>query len=129
MSREQELKKIGHLLQQRRADLVSAFTAAQSELDALKAQERDPEYEEGAQTDLADFTLSKLMDNQRTELQAIDGALARLEAGTFGTCVDCDGEIEMRRLQAVPFALRCEEDAAEFEENQRGGAAHAHPSL
>ena len=41
------------------------------------------------------------------ELQALDAALARLDAGTFGQCTDCGGPIAAARLQAMPEAPRC----------------------
>ena len=39
--------------------------------------------------------------------QQIDEALARLDEGAFGLCVDCGVEISEKRLKAVPFARRC----------------------
>jgi DnaK suppressor protein len=41
------------------------------------------------------------------EYQAGRAALARLEAGDYGTCVDCGESIPAPRLQAQPFAIRC----------------------
>jgi RNA polymerase-binding transcription factor DksA len=41
------------------------------------------------------------------EYQAGRAALARLEAGDYGTCVDCGETIPAPRLQAQPFAIRC----------------------
>jgi DnaK suppressor protein len=41
------------------------------------------------------------------ELRRIDGALRRLNAATFGQCVDCAREIPLRRLEAEPTAVRC----------------------
>jgi RNA polymerase-binding transcription factor DksA len=43
------------------------------------------------------------------ELKAIDAALVRLEKGTYGICVRCDGPISEARLNAVPHAALCEE--------------------
>jgi DnaK suppressor protein len=40
-------------------------------------------------------------------LRDIDFALQRLEEGTYGVCVDCDGQIPARRLRALPWASRC----------------------
>jgi len=34
-------------------------------------------------------------------------ALARLDAGEYGYCAECGGEIAERRLRALPFAVRC----------------------
>jgi DnaK suppressor protein len=42
-------------------------------------------------------------------LRRVDEALARLENGVYGSCVDCNGEIPDKRLKALPFALRCRE--------------------
>jgi len=41
------------------------------------------------------------------EYQAGRTALARLEAGDYGTCIDCGDAIPPARLQAEPFAVRC----------------------
>ncbi|HWA64569.1 MAG TPA: TraR/DksA C4-type zinc finger protein [Candidatus Paceibacterota bacterium] len=40
-------------------------------------------------------------------LQAIKAALARLDQGKFGTCVDCGDAISDRRLESMPWAIRC----------------------
>jgi DnaK suppressor protein len=40
-------------------------------------------------------------------LQDIEGALERLESGTYGRCADCGAEIPAARLRAMPFADRC----------------------
>ena len=40
-------------------------------------------------------------------LQDIEGALDRLESGTYGRCSDCGAEIPVTRLRAKPFAERC----------------------
>ena len=34
-------------------------------------------------------------------------ALARIESGTYGRCVDCDAELPGERLEARPEAARC----------------------
>ena len=37
----------------------------------------------------------------------IDAALRRVDAGTYGRCVECEEPIAFERLRALPFALRC----------------------
>ena len=37
----------------------------------------------------------------------IDEALVRLDAGKYGSCFECAGEIADLRLRALPFAVRC----------------------
>ena len=50
---------------------------------------------------------------KRTTLRLIEAALQRMTEGSFGTCVACSDEIQIRRLQAVPwtqFCLSCQEE-------------------
>ena len=54
-------------------------------------------------------------------LSRIDVALFRLDAGEYGVCVDCHGEITERRLRALPFAVRCQ--ACEEKREQAHGRA------
>ncbi len=102
-------------LQRRRRAILETTRRADAELDALRSAERDPEFEEGAQTEHEAFTLSRLGEAQRRELQQIDAALARLEAGEYGLCADCGQEIDPRRLKALPYALLCAECASRRE--------------
>lgn len=57
-------------------------------------RELDEGLEEGAQQTLAD----------------IDAALARIEAGTYGTCEVCGKPIAPERLEAIPWARLCIDD-------------------
>jgi len=43
----------------------------------------------------------------RALLHALDAALARIEAGAYGVCTGCGGEIGTRRLVAFPWATSC----------------------
>ena len=48
-----------------------------------------------------------LRDLNEVQLAAVDAALARLEAGTYGTCVTCGKPISDARLEALPAAAHC----------------------
>jgi DnaK suppressor protein len=49
-----------------------------------------------------------LLQMQSETLVRIDAALARLDAGGYGLCLECADEIATRRLRALPFAVRCQ---------------------
>ena len=49
-----------------------------------------------------------LIQMRAETLSRIDAALVRLDAGEYGSCADCKGEVAKRRLQALPFAVRCQ---------------------
>jgi DnaK suppressor protein len=51
-----------------------------------------------------DYTLG---ENSEEILGQIDAALARMDAGSYGTCVDCGREIVPERLEASPWASLC----------------------
>ena len=47
------------------------------------------------------------VDRDAAEIAAIDAALERLDAGTYGQCVDCGAAIDATRLAHSPEAARC----------------------
>jgi RNA polymerase-binding protein DksA len=49
------------------------------------------------------------------ELQAIQQALARMDAGEYGTCADCGKPIALRRLMNAPASTRCLDCQQAFE--------------
>ena len=51
-----------------------------------------------------DYTLG---ENSGQVLSEIDAALSRIDDGTYGTCVNCRGEIPLARLEAQPWASLC----------------------
>ena len=51
-----------------------------------------------------DYTLE---EHDERLLEAIDAALARIDAGTYGTCVNCGRSIAPERLEAMPWATLC----------------------
>jgi DnaK suppressor protein len=50
----------------------------------------------------------------------IEGALRRVQDGTFGRCESCGTIIPPARLRAVPFAVRCRDCQAQAEESGSG---------
>jgi RNA polymerase-binding transcription factor DksA len=48
-----------------------------------------------------------LLENEGEILREVDGALKRIDRGTFGRCENCRQEISKLRLKAVPYARYC----------------------
>ena len=61
-----------------------------------------------------EFTLS-LMANDEGTLDAIEAALERIEDGTYGSCMECDGRITKTRLNAIPHTPYCIRCASQIE--------------
>jgi RNA polymerase-binding protein DksA len=63
-------------------------------------------------TDTVDREIdSTLEENSEQVLAEIDAALERIEAGTYGTCEACGKPIGEERLEALPWARLCIDDA------------------
>jgi DnaK suppressor protein len=76
-----------------RAEVAAEHFAHSEDSDAQVNTARDLEF--------------AINEHETAELAAIDEALARLSAGTYGHCIDCDATIPEARLNAAPEASRC----------------------
>jgi RNA polymerase-binding protein DksA len=62
-----------------------------------------------------EFTLSTMQTEQET-LDAIEGALERIEDRSYGLCEDCNKAITKTRLKAIPHTTLCINCASEREQ-------------
>jgi len=62
---------------------------------------------EHAEADIQEHIEVALIHMKDHTLQRVREALVRLDAGEYGFCAECEGEISKKRLQALPFAVRC----------------------
>ena len=57
------------------------------------------------------LTMEKLADSllqtEIDEINLISDAIARIEKGEFGFCIDCEEQISEKRLETFPYAARC----------------------
>jgi DnaK suppressor protein len=103
MSSKLPRHKIRERLQARRTSLLSRYN-----LERIYEQLVDPRYS------LIDMTsewdarlLSELTDVDMRTLDNVQGALRRLDEGTYSLCTSCGGRIEPARLDALPEAAEC----------------------
>lgn len=52
-----------------------------------------------------------LADSLQAQLHMVETAIARIDDGSYGTCVVCGGAISPARLEAMPASSRCIEHA------------------
>jgi RNA polymerase-binding protein DksA len=103
-------------LQRFRTILTQRSQALRAEVDALDdartdalATARDTVEDAGDQAESRRNDEVRNAEEERdgAELREIDAALARLDAGRFGKCIDCGVDIALPRLEARPSAARC----------------------
>jgi DnaK suppressor protein len=90
---------------QRVAALEREFAGlAEAASGAGTDDEHDPE---GATLAFERQHTAALLDQARTQVAAVDAALGRLAAGSYGACERCGQPIGAERLAARPAALSC----------------------
>jgi DnaK suppressor protein len=55
------------------------------------------------------------VETDALKLQLVEQALGRIASGTYGVCIECEDDIEERRLEFVPFARFCIDCKTEME--------------
>ena len=90
-------------LENRLATLGTKLRQIEHELDSH--QSRD--WEELAVERETDEVLEGEGRAGKAEIAAIRAALGRIDAGTFGECVQCGDDIAEARLEVLPFTPRC----------------------
>ena len=96
-----------------------ALTEQRSQLRReIGEQGADPDSDEVSFVDDAGFSdrshstqersrLISVVETLRSNLAEVERALARIDAGTYGTCERCGKPIDPARLEARPWALLC----------------------
>jgi RNA polymerase-binding protein DksA len=106
-----DVDRFRDLLQEERQRVVDAIEYLHKENPgSLEDETEDETTDNLAETATAtldreiDYTLE---ENSENVLSAIDGALARIEQGTYGMCINCGKAISEERLAAIPWATTC----------------------
>jgi DnaK suppressor protein len=92
-------------LREARQALLRTLAVTDEEMITLQGHEAGAVVE-GAATDAAAI-LSRLEGREKHELDEIEDAVVRLEAGSFGLCERCGQAIALARLRAIPAARYC----------------------
>ena len=93
----------------------SEALAAEMRGDAERAREESYQALAGEVHDTADEAAAELavyvteaeLERDAGELEELEQAKRRLDAGAYGTCTSCGADIEVERLFARPGAPRC----------------------
>ena len=92
-------------LTKRRDEIYEGHTRAEEARRSLA--EPEVEFEESAQKESIADTVAVLDQQERDEIEAIDGALDRIRLGKYGFCEICGRPIPIKRLEAIPWTPLC----------------------
>ena len=97
-----ELKKFTATLAARASELEGLIRNREAAAIETSADALD-QIQHAVERELALGTLAR----ESSGLRETRAALRRIEDGSYGVCMDCEEEINLKRLTAVPWAARC----------------------
>ena len=101
----ERLEKFRTLLQERLEEILGEADKTRNDMTGVTAPFPDPTDRATLETD-RNFTL-RIRDRERKLISKIREALDRIDAGTYGYCDLCGGEISEERLKARPVTTMC----------------------
>lgn len=125
-------KKFRERLEKERVSLISEI--GRLEKDCLYKSQRESSGDlSGYSFHMADMGTDNFTRDLNLELATVEqkilyeveGALERLEEGSFGVCQQCKKKINSQRLDAIPYArmcISCEEEKKTPDKNDENGA-------
>jgi DnaK suppressor protein len=107
MAKERSIKEIGKIKEE--------LLARKQELEETLIHLYKEKFSDGQVQDFGDQAISSTMESLRASLQdsrleeyhRVLEALAMIENGSYGICIDCHGLISEKRLKSYPNATRC----------------------
>ena len=107
-----DVERFKKLLEEERRRVVDAIEYLHKENPGSIEEETEDETTDNHIAETATATLDREIDytleeNSEHVLAEIEGALKRIEEGTYGVCVNCGKPIAEERLTAIPWATYC----------------------
>jgi DnaK suppressor protein len=102
---KRELKKFKIALEEKRDAIINA-TGKKPHWENM-ADTRHGDFVDQASDDNEIHVNLKLLQTDAKLLRAIEAAIERIDHGTYGVCPSCDGDINVARLNAVPWTCVC----------------------
>ena len=103
---QKRMKLFREKLLQKRQEILVAYSKNKSYGKEADEEPSQDVADKAANSYTKEFLFS-LSNTERDTLQLVDEALNRITSKSFGVCVSCDGELEKKRLEAVPWAKHC----------------------
>jgi DnaK suppressor protein len=110
--KKKELKRFREILEEKKEEILRNAKKTLNEDMTLDVDDLPDEMDLASSEYLQSFQF-RLRGREKTFLKKIDHAIAKIEAGTFGICEECEEPISMKRLEARPettLCIRCKED-------------------
>lgn len=112
-----EMSRFKKAMEKKRRELVSQIHADKSQL-AIGECEHDP-IDQVQSVNMREENATRL-GRRSSVLAEIDRSLHAILEGSYGLCIDCEEPISLKRLEFIPWALRCLHCQQRMEFRQQG---------
>jgi len=116
--RKRELDKFRKLLTEQRAQIVQHVQSAEPDESHVDPDDF-PDEVDTASSEVSRAVQGRMRERERALLAKIDGALRKLDDGSYGECERCGEDIGIKRLRARPVAELCIDCKSQQEKLER----------
>ncbi|MFT5722056.1 MAG: DnaK suppressor protein [Motiliproteus sp.] len=102
---QQQLEQLNRLILTRMDELRDLFSHRSEPSD--QHQQQSDDQSASLDINISAAVESQLTDNAKRELKLLNATLEWLKSEDAGYCTNCDGEIPLARLKAVPASHLC----------------------
>jgi DnaK suppressor protein len=123
--KKEVLKRFKKLFEQQKANVLYNDKVLRDDF-TVSTDDRMDDVDQ-ASSDVEQSLRMRLRNREMLLIKKIDEALKRIEDGTFGLCIACENDIEIKRLDARPTAtlcIACKEDEERREVLTADGRRH-----
>jgi len=112
-----ELNQYRRVLEGHRSQLLAMLTPRE-QLHVQRESDSLDQWQTAAEIDIAVSNL----DRESRKLREINVALRRIQDQTYGSCLHCEEEISVKRLNAIPYAALCIACQRRRDHDEAGGS-------
>ena len=103
---QRKIKAFRGTLEEKKEQILETFTKNNSYGREADGEPTQDIADKAANSYTKEFLFS-LANSERQLLKQVDEALSRIEARSYGVCASCEDSLNLKRLQAVPWATLC----------------------
>ena len=101
-----KIKVFRERLEEKKQEILETFTKNKNYGKEADGEPSQDIADKAANSDTKEFLFS-LSSAERRLLQQVDDAISRIEERRYGVCASCEDPMNLKRLQAVPWATLC----------------------
>ena len=103
---QKKMKAFREKLLAKKQEILEVYTKTKT-YGQQADQESSQDVADKASSSYTKEFLFSLSNTERDLLQQVDEAIVRTETRRYGVCTACDDDMNMKRLEAVPWARLC----------------------